>query len=371
MAAACPQRTRRLEGLWRTCRVTRAPAAKRYHEAIIEGERKGRMGILKQGDCADVQRVGIPRALLYYRYGTLWETFFGELGREVVLSRPTDRALMEAGEALSVDECCLASKTYLGHAESLLDSCDALFVPSMGNLGRRKGFCTKFQALPDLVANTFRDRGVRVASCLADAVEGRSSLRYAFLELGGRFGANPHEAKRAWRSALHAQERADRAAAGAQERLLASLAATQGAGRPLAILLVAHPYLAHDPYLGGSVVDPLERLGATVLYADEADHERALKASFDFSATMPWVVNRELIGAILLLHERIDGIVLVSAFPCGPDSMTDDAIMRCIQGKPILNLTIDAQNGTAGLETRIESFVDILRYQKKGGYVHG
>ena len=156
------------------------------------------MGILKQGDCADVQRVGIPRALLYYRYGTLWETFFGELGREVVLSRPTDRALMEAGEALSVDECCLASKTYLGHAESLLDSCDALFVPSMGNLGRRKGFCTKFQALPDLVANTFRDRGVRVASCLADAVEGRSSLRDAFLELGGCFGASPHEAKRSW-----------------------------------------------------------------------------------------------------------------------------------------------------------------------------
>ena len=114
-----------------------------------------------------------------------------------------------------------------------------------------------------------------------------------------------------------------------------------------------------------------ERLGATVLYADEADHERALKASFDFSDTMPWVVNRELVGAILLLHERIDGIVLVSAFPCGPDSMTDDAIMRCIQGKPILNLTIDAQSGTAGLETRIESFMDILRYQKKGGYVHG
>ena len=36
----------------------------------------------------------------------------------------------------------------------------------------------------------------------------------------------------------------------------------------------------------------------------------------------------------------------------------------CIRdrGKPILNLTIDAQSGTAGLETRVESFVDILRY---------
>ena len=82
-------------------------------------------------------------------------------------------------------------------------------------------------------------------------------------------------------------------------------------------------------------------------------------------------MNREIIGAITQLHHRVDGIVLVSAFPCGPDSMTDDAIVRCIQGKPVLNLTIDAQSGTAGLETRVESFIDILRYQKKGGYVHG
>ena len=82
-------------------------------------------------------------------------------------------------------------------------------------------------------------------------------------------------------------------------------------------------------------------------------------------------MNRELIGSILLLKDRIDGIVLVSAFPCGPDSMTDDAIMRCIHGMPILNLMIDAQSGTAGVETRIESFVDILRFHQKGGYVNG
>lgn len=328
------------------------------------------MGLLKQNDYADVRSVGIPRALLYHRYGTLWEAFFHELGREVVLSRETDRALVDEGSALSVDECCLASKAYLGHAASLVGACDALFVPSMGNMGHHLGFCTKFQALPDLVENTLRDRNVRVASCLVDMTEEHMPMREAFLDLASRFGANPREAKRAWKTAFHEQERADRAAAGAQERLLASLGSLQGSERPLAILLVAHPYLAHDPYLGGSVTDPLERMGATVLYADEADRERALKASFDFSATMPWVVNRELIGAIMLLHEHIDGIVLVSAFPCGPDSMTDDAIMRCIQGKPILNLTIDAQSGTAGLETRIESFVDILRYQKKGGYVH-
>lgn len=328
------------------------------------------MGLLGLNDYADVQSVGIPRALLYFRYGVLWQTFFGELGREVVLSRETDRALVADGEMLSVDECCLASKVYLGHAASLADQCDALFIPSIDNVGRLRGFCTKFQSLPDLVENTLYHQHIRIVSCLVNDAREHAPLKDAFLTLARRFGASAGEAKHAWRAALHAQERADHAAATGQERLVASLGSLPSEERPLAILLAAHPYLAHDAYLGGSVSTSLERMGATVLYADQMDHDRTCKASFKFSETLPWVVNRELIGAITLLHEHIDGIVLVSAFPCGPDSMTDDAIMRCIQGKPILNVTIDAQSGMAGLETRVESFVDILRYQKTGGYIH-
>ena len=61
-------------------------------------------------DCADIERIGIPRALLYYRYGVLWTTFFEQLGREVVVSDASDKDVFDAGERVSVDECCLASK---------------------------------------------------------------------------------------------------------------------------------------------------------------------------------------------------------------------------------------------------------------------
>lgn len=329
------------------------------------------LGLFPQPEYADVASVGLPHALLYYRYAALWQTFFAEIGRTTVVSRPTDRDILTRGDALSIDECCLASKAYLGHVDDLIGRCDALFVPSLANVGRRRGFCTKFQALPDLVANTFHGRDVRIASCLVDEVGEKSGMQDAFLSLGARFGVGARDAKHAYKEALRAQTRADHAAAHEQERLLASLAPSHGqsAGRPLAILLVAHPYVAHDPCFGGQIAELLDGMGCVVAFADECDHDEALRASFDFSETLPWLVNRELVGAITLLHDRIDGIVLASAFPCGPDSMTDDAILRCIQGKPILNLTIDAQSGTAGLETRVESFVDILRYQQKGGYV--
>lgn len=332
-----------------------------------------------QTDYADIKTVGIPRALLYYRYRALWTTFFEQIGREVVVSGSTDRDILARGESASVDECCLASKLYLGHFESLIDSCDAVFIPSIVGTKRRETFCTKFQALPDLVANTFHERNVRIVSMLIDTLEARVDEKAAFIALGQRFGVGAADAKRAYHTATKAQQRAEAAVARTQESELARLKdqAHQGEtgktreNERLTILLVAHPYVAHDPFIGGGAVDALESLGATVLFADETDHAKTLKASFDFSETLPWAINRELVGSVLLLHEQVDGIVLMSAFPCGPDSMTNDAIARCVQGKPILTLTVDAQSGTAGLETRIESFIDILRYQQGGGYLHG
>lgn len=331
-------------------------------------------------DLADVQRVGIPRALLKYRYGELWRTFFEELGRTVVESEPTDKSTIDVGSALSVDECCLASKAFMGHIASLEGRCDAVFVPGYASGNPRCGFCTKFQSAPDLVRNALRDRKMRIMTLMVEDVSDSRGTRRAFLDLAARMGAAPAEARRAWKRAQRAQEATCAARATAQDETLRLLAeyrrvvAADASGtepQPLAILVAAHPYIAHDRYLSGTVVEALERAEATVLFADETDRAKAYQASLDFSETLPWAVNRELIGSILLLKDRIDGIVLVSAFPCGPDSMTDDAIMRCIHGMPILNLMIDAQSGTAGVETRIESFVDILRFHQKGGYVNG
>ena len=331
----------------------------------------------------NAKTVGIPRALLYYRYGPLWNAFFNELGLDVMVSPATDRALLERGRALSSDETCLASKAFMGHVDALMGSCDVVFVPAYASVARRSGFCTKFQSVTDMAANVMHGSQTPIVSLLVENVTDAKGMRRAFVDLGVELGATPPAAARAYKAAAKCQETHDHERAHLHERTLrqveeerkrfekakAANALAPGQERPLAILVAAHPYIDQDPYLSENVLNALTERGCTVLFAHEADHEKAYKKSFEFSDTMPWRINREIVGAILLDLDRVDGIVMVSAFPCGPDSMTDDAIVRCIQGKPVLNLTIDAQSGTAGLETRVESFIDILRYQKKGGYV--
>ncbi|MDO4329367.1 MAG: hypothetical protein Q4C66_08535, partial [Lachnospiraceae bacterium] len=130
------------------------------------------------------------------------------------------------------------------------------------------------------------------------------------------------------------------------------------------IMIAAHSYLIEDAYFGKPIIDYLKELGCTPIRADIADTKEALKQSLKVSPTMKWEWSREITGNIQIHKDQIDGIILVSAFPCGPDSMVNEIISRKFSHIPILNLVLDSQSGTAGIETRLESFVDIIRFKK-------
>lgn len=213
-----------------------------------------------QAEFADVQTVGIPRALLYFRYKTMWRTFFEELGRTVVVSNKSDRSTLEAGAHLSIDECCLASKLYMGHVAGLLGKCDAIFAPSIDNLGNCKGFCTKFQALPDLVANTFITQHPRIISCEIDRADSHIKEQEAYIDLGQKLGATRKESKKAYAAAVRAQTNSDEKRARKQEDLLKRVSKMPEGERPLRILLAAHPYVIHDDFVGSPLVDMLREM---------------------------------------------------------------------------------------------------------------
>ena len=108
----------------------------------------------------------------------------------------------------------------------------------------------------------------------------------------------------------------------------------------------------------------LKKAGVVPLRADLTDREAAVKRSRELSPTCKWELNREILGGILLREEDADGLILLSAFPCGPDAMVNEIIARRVKGMPILNLVLDSQSGTAGVETRLESFIDIIRFKE-------
>lgn len=306
-----------------------------------------------------IQKIGIPRGLMAYRDGILWKSFFENLGYQCVISPKSDRQILDEGVQLAIDETCLPFKIYLGHVKALIGACDAVFVPRMGGFEPKERSCTRYQSLPDLIGNIFQGTPLQILTLSYDWND-HTNKEQVYTELGLRLGKTKKEAKKAYNLAQKVQENWYKTQEKRQGKILE--------GTNTKILLAGHPYVLHDKFMGGEITEILKKMGHDVLYTDYVNRENALKRSYHFSKVMPWIINREITGSILLLKDKIDGIVLVSAYPCGPDALVNDMLIRKIRNLPILQLTLDAQEGTAGIETRIESFTDIIQYQKAGGY---
>lgn len=300
-----------------------------------------------------------PAGAEVYREGVLWKNFFEELGFQCVFSPKSDRRILENGTGRAIDETCLPFKMYLGHVMELIGKCDVIFVPRMGGYLAKEKMCTRYEALPDLVRNIFREERVRILTVSYDWYDKTKEER-VYQELGAELGKTKKEVKKAYAHARKKQDAWLKGKEKAQTQLLES--------KKMKILIAGHPYVLHDSYMGGELARILEEMDADVLYTDHVNRDSALKRSYEVSRVMPWLINREMVGAAMLMKSKVDGILIVSAYPCGPDALVNDMLLRRLKGIPVLSLTLDAQSGTAGMETRIESFMDIIRYQKAGGY---
>ncbi len=299
--------------------------------------------------------IGLPRAFLYERYSILWKTFFQTLGMETLVSEPTNRAILEKGTEIAIDETCLSTKIYMGHVQSLIGKCDYILVPRISNFGRHRNMCTKFESLYDMVRNIFRGTGQRFISYNIDELNNIDE-ETAFTELGITLGNERKAARNAYRKAKKAQDEHWKKEVAVEETLY------KRSG--IKVLLVGHSYVVDDAYIGRPVKENLRDMGVTPIRADRVDRKKALHLSEKVSPTIKWEVNRELLGSVQMHKDMVDGMILISAFPCGPDSMVNEMIQRIYKGTPILNIVLDNQNGTAGLETRLESFTDIIRMKR-------
>lgn len=301
-------------------------------------------------------KIGIPRALLYHRYDVLWLTYFDELGFETVLSPVTDKTIMDEGSRYAIDENCLSSKLFFGHISALCGKCDTIFVPRIANYGEEGVLCSRFEALYDIAVNTFRDRKVSFLCCDID-VQQKKTEEKAFTDLALKLGKSASEGRQAYEKAKETAILAQKKKTETQEALLEK--------DGIKILVVGHSYNLHDEYIGKPIIKGLHTLDAIPILADAADPALMRQEYTNICKDVPWMVNRELVGSIWHYHDHIDGIILITAFPCGPDSMLNEMIIRRVKDKPILNLLLDSQDGNAGIETRLESFVDIIRFRKE------
>lgn len=307
-------------------------------------------------------RTGVPRGLLYHKYGPFWEAFLASLGCEVVRSPATNRPLLEAGLALAESEICLPVKCYYGHVAEIAPACDAVFVPRVVAVESRAYTCPKFLGLPDMLRATFD--GVRFVFPELNMKKGWRYYYHSYIEAAQSLGASLLEATRA----LVAAERAQRASELAWRQAAARVVAERRRGA-LVIGVVGHAYNLLDDYLSLGLLEKLERLGALVLTPEHVPPRVWNRYSSRLPKHLFWSYERELVGSALywLDHDLVDGLIYVMSFACGPDSIVQFILEDEARGSsvPIMPVVLDEHSGEAGLQTRVEAFVDMIGRRKE------
>ncbi len=302
-------------------------------------------------------KIGIPRALLYYKNEKLWTKFFDELGIDYIISPETNKEIIDNGSKYAIDETCLPIKIFLGHIDYLKDKCDYIFIPRI-EYALNSETCLNFRAQYDLVKNTFRNYNLKILFYNDYGHKKPREFR-AFYKLCKYLKIKKSLGKYAYRIAKQTQFYYEMFRSETQENVIKN-------SKKIKVLVLAHAYNVGDKYVGEPILNMLKKLDVEPIIAEYLDAKKCIKTSFKVTKTLPWAYNRHLVGALELYKDLVDGVILVTTYPCGPDSMCNEMIIRQYRDVPILSLTIDAQDATAGIETRLESFVDILNFKRNG-----
>lgn len=296
-------------------------------------------------------RVGLPRGLLYYQYGSLWKKFFEALGAQVVVSGETTKEMLARGGVL--DEVCLPLKVYVGHAASLAGRADCLFVPRIVSVARQTYTCPVMLGLPDIIRSSL-DSLPEVIDTHINLRNRNDSVLKAVINTGCRLGKSKISSLSAWYSAW--RQVSDRQ----QVPVI-----TQRMPGCLRVGLIGHSYLVQDRFISMSAKDKLTAMGMDVITADMVPAPLVRLSSRDLDKQIYWSYCQYLTGAAMALinEQAVDGMIFMTSFSCGPDSMITEMIKRrAAAGRvPFMLLNLDEHTAEAGLLTRLEAFSDMLK----------
>jgi predicted nucleotide-binding protein (sugar kinase/HSP70/actin superfamily) len=324
-------------------------------------------------------RVGIPRALLYYKYFPMWQKFCQELGIETVVSDPTTQQMLSAGSSRVTADTCLPVKVFLGHVLSLVDKCDCIFVPAVRSVEKKVYNCSKFLGLPDITKAVIPELPPMIDADI-DINKGMGNLYQEIYKLGLNFSKSKVRVKQAalsawqtymeYRNLMSSVKIAPPAAIGkiSDSRIESSDNHTEQA--PLTtIALVGHPYLINDEYVNHRLVQRLERAGNRILTPEMVTTSQLTSSIASLAGGAYWTYEAEVVGAGgYYLQNEADGIIGVMAFGCGPDSLMMETVRRQaskLKQTPFMCLTLEEHTAEAGVVTRLEAFTDMLRRKKK------
>jgi predicted CoA-substrate-specific enzyme activase len=312
-------------------------------------------------DGAKGLRVGINRSFLTNMLYPLFSHFFTKIGCTVVLSDEVD----PAGIKHKRTTLCYPGEIAHGSFYNLIKKePDFIFLPKIielyvENAASRKrehqSTCLLLQSEAYCLASAFKGvaGAATILSPTIDFAQGWDTQEAVFIGLAASLGKGADAGREAYRYALDKQRGFFKRQKELGKSVLAELEKDPSRS---AVVLLGRPYnaFAKEANIGipakfasrGQLCIPWEFLP----FEDEP-----------CDMDMCWAIGQNLmkVSKFIQKHPQLFG-AWITNFSCGPDSFLVGYFRDIMKTKPSLTLELDSHTADAGVNTRIEAFLDIV-----------
>ncbi len=257
----------------------------------------------------------------------------------------TNSEILRNGSKISESEECLSFKVFNGHLDYLKGKTDFVFIPRIRSLRKNYSACPKFFAVPDLARLFFDKSKIIEPNIDYDS----NSLREIALAVGFSLKKGILKTLFAYKKAVAHKEKKE-------SELIEQMNEKMRMTGQKKVLVIGHAYNLKDNLINVNVFSQLKKLDVVPI---EIDYIKGKNNGKMFH----WDSVDEIVKKVKGLEKNsVSGVIQISTFPCGCDSIARDFVKSELKDKniPFLFLIVDEHSGEAGFVTRIEAFIDTI-----------
>lgn len=293
----------------------------------------------------------------------LFFTFFNQLGCKVVLPEQVDEAAIDKG----MSSFCLSAQIALGLFKDLLNKgCDYIFMPQIMEMhvSKQKEYrkeyqtvCMFIQGEPFYQRATFlrdKENAPVIIDPALNFMSGFDAEEKTFIKVALDLGFEKKAAQKAFQKALDKQNDFFKKMKAEGRRILKNLETNPD---KIAVVLFGRPYNAFDDRANKGVPFKYASRNIEMIPYDFFMYEE----EDNFRDTY-WEMGQRIIKAarIIKRHPQLFGCYLTN-FLCALDSMMVPHFRDLMGVKPSLTIEVDTHTADAGVNTRIEAFLDVIK----------
>ena len=296
----------------------------------------------------------------------LYFNFFSELGLKVVMPDEAD----EKGLEYEMTSFCYPAQVSLCLFKNLLEKeTDYLFVPEIfemyveGDKDTRLDFnctCVFVSGEPFYLKQAFKEelKHRKIFTPFLNFAKGWNVEEEKFIELAMDMGFSRDKAATAFRNAVDIQNKYQKELYQIGNEFIDFLNHNPD---EIAIVLVGRPYNSLTEFTNKGIPRKFASRGIYVLPFDMLDITNETIEDNQY-----WEGGKKILkSAKIIRRESQLFATYISNFSCGPDSMLLTTFRSIMGKKPSLTLELDGHTADAGINTRIDAALDIIRNYRK------